>query len=486
MATAAASARPRAEVASLALVAIVAAGVAIARAHWTVLLVPAAWAVVAILLRLPLAARFAALIGAVVLVPRYPLAAGVSADDLVPAAAALLAVAYLARERPPLPRPVFVAFGAWIVAAAASAVVNAEGLESLIRLALPAVGRPVLWLVLVWAAAGVARTGMRVLAGPLAGIASAEALFACLAFAASLSINIGTPATPANRDIWESRRPIGVEQTQGTSASRILIRSRATGTIGQSSNFLGAYLVTTIPMIAAMAALTHGRRRLIYGAGGVAAFTALLLTFTRGALVAGVVGLVLFVVLALPRRALPFAVAGLVLAGAAFLAAPQARARLSDVSSDRRALWYSGMRIFADHPVFGVGFGNYRKVQESNPAEYVSTPYGSAFSTAHNGILAIAAEGGAVQAGAVLFLVLYVVRAGWWSVRSARRTPEVILAAGAFAGVIGFLIQSLTNTLFLVPSVATYFWVFSGALIGRSALASGTGSARAMPARELL
>jgi O-antigen ligase len=471
MATAAATARPRAEITSLALVTVVALGVAIARGRWTVLLVPVAWALVAILLRLPLAARFAALIGGVVLLPRYPLAAGLSVDDLIPAAAALVAIAYLVRERPPLPKVVMVAFGIWVVAAAASAAVNANGFSNLVRLALPAVGRPILWLVLVWTAAGVAaRSGMRTLASPVAGVAIVEALIACLAFAASLSINIGTPATPANREIWESRRPIGVEQTRGTSASKILIRSRATGTIGQSSNFLGAYIVTTLPMIGAMAALVKGRRRLWYAAGGVAAFAALLLTFTRGALIAGVLGLVLFVVLALPRRALPWAIAALVVVGGAFLAVPQARARLSDVSSDRRALWYSGTKIFADNPVFGVGFGNYRKVQESNTARYVNTPYGAAFSTAHNGILAIAAEGGAFQAGAVLFLVLFTLASGWRAVRGARGSPEVVLIAGAFAGVVAFLIQSMTNTLFLVPSVATYFWILSGALIGRATL----------------
>jgi O-antigen ligase len=171
-----------------------------------------------------------------------------------------------------------------------------------------------------------------------------------------------------------------------------------------------------------------------------------------------------------------------VLAGGAFLAVPQARARLSDVSSDRRALWYSGAKIFADNPVFGVGFGNYRKVQESNPSRYVSTPYGEAFSTAHNGILAIAAEGGAFQAGAVLFLVLATLRAGWRAVRGARGSPEAILAAGAFAGVVAFLIQSLTNTLFLVPSVATYFWILAGALIGTAAAASASSGARASAA----
>ena len=467
MSTAAAPARPRTEITALVAVALASAAVAAARGRWTVLLVPVAWALVTYLLRLALAARLAALIGAVVLVPRYPLAAGLSADDVLPAAAALVAIVYLVRTRPSLPRAVLIAFGVWVVAAAASALANASGFSNLVRLALPAVGRPVLWLLFVWAAAGVARGGMRTIASPVAAVAIVEALIACLAFAASLQINIGTPATPSNREVWESRRPIGVEQTKGTGISEILVRSRATGTLGQSSNFLGAYLATTIPLIAAAAALATGRRRLLFGAGALAAFTALLLTFTRGALAAGVVGIVIFVVLALPRPALPWAIAGLVVAGAAFLAVPQARSRLSDVSSDRRALWYSGTKIFLDHPVFGVGFGNYRNVQQSDPERYVVTPHGEAFSTAHNGILAIAAEGGAFQAGAVLFLVLYVLGAGWLAVRGARGSPDAVLTAAAFAGVVAFLVQSLTNTLFLVPSVATYFWVFSGALIGR-------------------
>lgn len=446
---------------------VAAAGLAIATRHWTLLLVPFVWAAIAWLSRIALPQRFAALAAATVLLPRYPLGFGLSVDDVIPSAAAITAIVMLARwGLPRLPRWIEAAFGVWIVAAIASSAVNAAGASDFLRIAGPGVGRPVFWLIFATAAAAVTRRlGVRALLIPVAVVAVAQALVAIAAYTGCGEIHLGAVSQPDNEAVWESRRPIGVEQGAGTNVGEQRIRCRATGTLGQSSNFLAAFLVTTLPVAAGAAIAAQSRAsRLRWTAGAVAMAAALVMTFTRASLIAVVVALAVTLLLAAPRRAIPIVViAGLAL-GVAAMTIPQIQRRLTDSANDRRALWWSGAKIFQDHPVFGVGFGNYRDVQLSD-RKYLDTPYGEPTSTAHNGFIAIAAEGGAPQAAAVIVLAGAVLVVG----------GGAALAAGAFGGAAGFLVQNMTNTLLLVPAVATYFWLFGGALIALSARSTGGG-----------
>lgn len=471
----------RAEVALGAMVTAAAAAAAVATGHWTALLAPAVWAAIVGLADLPLPRRFAALAAATVLLPRYPLGLGMSVDDLIPSAAAIAGVVLLARWGfPPLPRPVAIAFGVWICFGAASAVFNGDGIAGIVRLAGPGVARPLFWLVFAWTAAAVARrAGVATLLIPIAAIGIVQAVFAIAAYTRCGEIHLGAVSQPENEAVWDSRRPLGVEQGAGTNVGEQRIRCRATGTLGQSSNFLAAFLVTTLP-VAAGAAIAERRRlrRAVYAAGTLAMAAAVVLTFTRAALLAVAAALAITLLFAAPRRAVPLLIAGAVLLVAATAAVPQLRRRLSDPANDRRALWYSGMLIFADHPVFGVGFGRYLAVQRSNP-KYLDTPFGVPTTTAHNGFIAVAAEGGGPQAAAVLTLTGAVLGLGWRAARRARGSPDGPLVAAAFGGACGFLVQNMTNTLLLVPAVATYFWVLGGALVG---LGARERASRASPA----
>ena len=452
-------------------VAIAAAGGALLLNRWTLLLVPLVWLAVALLSRAPLPQRFAWLAAATVLMPRYPLRFGVSVDDLIPSAAAIAGVVLLARWGfPRLPRWMEAAFAVWLVAALASAVVNGDGPADMLRIAAPGVGRPVFWFVFAATSAAIAkRLGVRAILLPIAAVAIAEAVMALGAYSVCGEIHLGEVSRPENESVWEARRAIGVEQGAGTNVGEQRIRCRATGTLGQSSNFLAAFLVTTLPVAAATAIARRQRvQRAWWAAGTVAMAVALVLTFTRASLIAVAVALIVTLVFAAPRRAVPVIVIAAIALGVASMTIPQIKRRLTDSANDRRALWWSGAAIFKDHPLLGVGYGNYREVQLSNRA-YLDTPYGEPTSTAHNGFVAIAAEGGVFQVAAVLVLAGGIMVLGWRGARGTRGTQGGALIAGAFGGCAGFLVQNMTNTLLLVPTVATYFWVMGGALAGAAA-----------------
>lgn len=461
-------------------VAIAAIGGAVVLNRWTLLLVPVVWTAIAVLSRASLPQRFAWLAATTVLMPRYPLRFGLSVDDVIPSAAAIAGIVLLARWGfPRLPRWMEATFAVWLAAAAASALVNGNGASEMLRIAGPGVGRPVFWFVFAATAAAVtSRLGVRAILIPIAAVAIAEGVFAIGASTVCGEIHLGDVSRPENESVWEARRAIGVEQGAGTNVGEQRIRCRATGTLGQSSNFLAAFLVTTVP-VAAAAALAAKRRaqRAWWAAGAVAMAVALVLTFTRASLIAVAIALVVMLLFAAPKRAVPvILIAGIVL-GTASMAIPQIKRRLTDSANDRRALWWSGVEIFKDNALLGVGFGNYREVQQSD-RRYLDTPYGEPTSTAHNGFIAIAAEGGAVQAGAVLVLAGGILVLGWRAARGARGTPDGALIAGAFGGCAGFLVQNMTNTLLLVPTVATYFWVMGGTVAGVVASAAARRDGR--------
>lgn len=439
--------------------------------HWTLLLVPFIWAAITLLSGMPLQRRFGILAASTVLLPRYPLAFGLSVDDIVPSAAAIAAILLLVRWKPPrMPRFIEAAFAIWILAAGASALVNGHSVGGMVKLAAPGIGRPVFWFLFTWTSQAIVRRGgIKMLLLPVAAVAIVQSIFVAGTYARCSEIHLGAVSQPENRQVWEERRGLGVEQGAGTNVGEQRIRCRATGTLGQSSNFLAAFLVTAIPATVGAALFARGRVRWLYSAGAALTIVALFLTFTRAALPAAALAIFLTLLFAAPRRALPaFLIAGVLVVIVAGTI-PQVRKRLTDDKADRLALWYSGGLIFADHPFLGVGFGNYRKVQLGNP-KYLHTPYGEPTSTAHNGFIGIAAEGGIFQAGAVLTLAVAFVVAGARGAKRARGTPDAGLIAAAFGGLCGFLAQNMTNTLLLVPTVATYYWIFGGVALGALAL----------------
>ncbi len=106
---------------------------------------------------------------------------------------------------------------------------------------------------------------------------------------------------------------------------------------------------------------------------------------------------------------------------------------------ERMAHWQAAAEMWADHPLLGVGFGNYAVVYPDYALPRWSDPLGHA----HNYYLNVAAESGSI--GLVTYLVLWGVAAwqGWRAVRRARG-----LAQGIAAGLLGMIIALSVHNAF--------------------------------------
>jgi putative inorganic carbon (HCO3(-)) transporter len=251
---------------------------------------------------------------------------------------------------------------------------------------------------------------------------------------------------------------------------------RAAGPIGETNRY-GQILVVLLPLVVFLFGSERSWRLRVLSviAGGII-LGGVFLTLSRGALVAGVV---VFSMMAYMRLLKPHQVlaSALVVTLLITVLVPSvwsrmlslerleglfkhtpAAAQAPDSSAVRRyVLNVAAWRVFLDHPMLGVGPGEF--------AEDYSTVYGNRIGLveqrksyrAHNLYLETLAETGAI--GLVCLLsVLFVIMRGLWKIRSLLKPsrPDIANAAGAF-----FLSLSayLISAIFAHLSYQRYFWI---------------------------
>ena len=249
---------------------------------------------------------------------------------------------------------------------------------------------------------------------------------------------------------------------------------RLGGPIGDP-NYFAQVMLVLVPL--AVDRARHAGRR---GGRMVATVTAALvgltvvLTFSRGAaLAAAVVAvlmvrhfrirpavlLVLVVVVALLVPVLPQGYTQRI--GSLTQSSTGANGQVADSSlSGRQRTLGAGLRMFADHPILGVGLGNYLGHEPAYAGSAtLSTAMGG--TPAHNLYVEVAAETGIVG----LTLLLLLIAGGFQAVRSSRRRALALgqpaLAEALWAlqiGMVGYFLAAL----FIHAAYARYMWLLLG------------------------
>jgi putative inorganic carbon (hco3(-)) transporter len=241
-------------------------------------------------------------------------------------------------------------------------------------------------------------------------------------------------------------------------------------------NFFGQVLVATavLAVYLALSARDRPSRGL-----ALAIFTACIavtgLTGSRGALVATAAAFCLILLLAPIPRDIGAAIAALVvIAGLVFMPSGlQARIGLSSSSSaspevakvtqgsddaiqGRKSENLAALQMFRDHPLFGVGPGNYSQHYLSYSQRIGLDPR-LAPREAHSLYLGALGETGIVGACALLAVLWLAVR-GAWRGRRSLRGGDALLAEGIFVSLMSFLVAGL----FLHAAYPRYLWILVG------------------------
>lgn len=257
---------------------------------------------------------------------------------------------------------------------------------------------------------------------------------------------------------------------------------RIAGGIGDP-NFLAAILVSGLAFVLfTLPSTSRALARWLLGGSALLFAITFVLTESRGGLIALAAMFVTAVAFGGPvrRRALAFALAltAVTVGYYALLASPQALARVTHAGagSGRTDIWSVAARVVQDHPLAGVGIGNFPVVEASYAADTVDLPNVRAVvdkrPVVHNTYLEVMTELGIVGFvlfGAVLTGSLVVgVRAVRTFVLVGARELELLAR-----GVIVAIVSLLTAFVFLSGEYEKSLWLLLGLSVALDSVARG-------------
>lgn len=237
-------------------------------------------------------------------------------------------------------------------------------------------------------------------------------------------------------------------------------------------NGLAGFLALSIPPVVALVVSEPLRRRRVLGFLLLAAATAgLVLTYSRGAWIGTIIAvLVLLLVL---RKGVQLAW-GIVLTGA-FLASGAVLERLQSITTvesdsavtSRFEFWGVALRMVTDHPLLGVGLGNFQTAYEDLMFSGLPLlPYTLEVpNQAHNLFLHLAVEVGLVGLAAFTWILAVAFVQARRVHRSADPQAKA-LGLGVAAGLVALLVHNLVDVTIYQGFSAILFFAYLGVLDG--------------------
>ena len=133
----------------------------------------------------------------------------------------------------------------------------------------------------------------------------------------------------------------------------------------------------------------------------------------------------------------------------------------SSLRGGRLVRWITGLKIFANQPVFGIGLGHFggavamnHELQTVVDTDVVKTFY------MDNYWLKTAVESGIVGFSAFAALMYSVIINGFRTMKIASTKLSKELSAGIMAGLCGVIAHNFVENVFEVPMMTSLFWMF--------------------------
>lgn len=245
------------------------------------------------------------------------------------------------------------------------------------------------------------------------------------------------------------------------------VSARLKGLYGHPMTLAG-FLVISIPIIYCCLLDWKERSRhiLVCAFLFIISFIGLLMNSTRGAWIA--LAITLPIITLLYDKSLKKIIFLLIFAGVTsliFVSSPQLQNRAESITSttlqsntERVLMWKSAYQMFKDHPVFGVGLGQYAKKYQS---QYKSPEAKEQQNHSHNNFLQMLAENGFFGFLGFIFLFGYILFSSLKGALKAHSIYSVLI----FGSTTALLIQGLTEYNFGNSAVIKYYWTVLGCLL---------------------
>lgn len=252
-----------------------------------------------------------------------------------------------------------------------------------------------------------------------------------------------------------------------------MVRHLAQGTFSHHQTFANVYFQIFCLAFSLFLASRGRKARLLWLASSLLLGAALFFSYTRGIWLACLVA-ILFMAYCRSSRALAGTLAFLLLVVAfLFLVPTSFSQRAQSIFSlrgnlDRILIWETSWTILRDHPLTGIGMGNYARLHEEFFREGLQIDVNR--SHAHNTYLQLGIERGVFGLVAFGWLWYGVLRRGLAVILRHRGREDFRTGAvrGAVAGVLGFLLDGMFENNFGDSEVVTVLFFLAAVIVSLS------------------
>lgn len=224
-------------------------------------------------------------------------------------------------------------------------------------------------------------------------------------------------------------------------------------------NSYGGYLVIAVFPFIMLALKEKGKRKILYSILSILVFSNIILTLSRGAWLGFAVGC--------GALALVYSwkfIFSYIIVGGLSLFIPSISGRIKDFTDvtqneGRFKLWQTAGKMIKEHPILGVGNGNYISRYDEYTNKYPSLKMeGITRFPSHNSYLKVFSELGIFGiisfAGMLIFSVKRVIAAIKVSDGLAKH-----FYMGFLASMAGFYVMNIFDNMFFVPKIISYYWI---------------------------
>lgn len=255
--------------------------------------------------------------------------------------------------------------------------------------------------------------------------------------------------------IWDYISGIGIIQT-----GEFINRLRISSTL-ENSNNLGIYFILIIfPVIMLAIKEENKKKKMCYILSVCIFLLNIIFSFSRNAWIGFAIGCVIFALM----YSLKFLFA-LVPLGLVSFFIPQISDRLKEITDisqnlSRIKIWDIAIMIIKDHPIIGVGNGNFeeacKRYMRQKPGLKTSN-----FSPEHphNIFLEMQSEMGILGTTVFISVIISIIIRLIYFIKKVKDKFYLAFYKGFFVSFIVFLCMNLIDNFFLAPKVISFFWI---------------------------
>lgn len=241
------------------------------------------------------------------------------------------------------------------------------------------------------------------------------------------------------------------------------LKQRIAATLDNPNNFAAFIILAIFPTLMYAIYTKNKMKKIFLSIVVVLLILNIPLTGSRNAYLAFAIGFIILIFVYSKKLIMPFA--GFIVLS---LLIPIVRRRIIEIGSQsqnasRIKLWKLALKMIKEHPILGVGNGNYVSLYDAYVKKYpkLSTPDYHNFPT-HNSYLKVWSELGIigiVSFAGILVSALFKVRK---LITTCKKTKYKYVFTGFYASMIAFYFMNISDNLFFVPKTTVFFWIMLG------------------------